>query len=1112
MAVERNQGQANYDEMVNRPISTRNTLADAENDYARDYSDLNTDYSAGSTAQKPKTGLASLEDQASAAQNELTESAATGDMATREREASFETSGFDAQQGRSSASGTASGTAGNSNLSRRLARDIILIVGGCGVLLTGFNAVSGPLQIVQASSLISDFATNIIDNQQSSRSMNTIGNVVHKAMGGNVRKSRMGLLGEHQADQAAKRLKENGVEFDDAGNMHIDSAKSKALASSDDLTPEKLSSTLGVKESKIHVSEGGEVTIDKGLSWREGRNALSSLDDPTAGKLTSWLQRRKLMKREGMTSWLHPLQKAENFASDKFGDFLSKFFKKINTKDGKNKDGDISEADKDDIEESSSGDEAGTEGGGSSTDGDDASSALHKSESDVKSELKSHDYDPIKNNGIRGKFKRISDSKIGQFASSKGVGLASMIANLLCTFHQFAANIGATKWVNIVAPAMKFAASVQGVGSQIKSGEDISLNNVSNSTRMMMYDDQLHYIGDDGKATDETFTSSFWDSKPVCAELGLTNCQGDESVPDALKTAASGLHITGIQSIDDSLTTFLDGGQLSSVLDAACFILPGLGDIFDIISDFGTLGAKTAIDAAVAVGSGFAVGFVMYEIQKYTTGSILNAARLLPAEWGSAVMYGGKFSAISQSLTMGSRKLTSAEAMELKLDNRRFLAWQNSKKSVLARLADPSDYNSAINQVARAVRINPARQDLITQLANVGKALTAAPTMLATASGQIFGGSAYAASNYDYGVNDWAWGSAELDSYVNTNQFDNADYVFSKLDAEAEAAKGIKTALNDAKNSQLGNLIDDARKGANGAIEAINGALNGICVDGWCLSDASPIQTIDGIKDLDEYSNPDKTPLHYYAKQCLAVKISDDDSHKVEAIDNSDGSAWNFRDNASDQTPVDAACQNLAGQGDVQKLRLYVMDYFNTVSSACYNGDADDQTSADACKEMHADKGSSNSDSGSSSGAAMGDLAQKAIQRAQAVIGSVYSPSGYRWTGSTAGSYFTCSGLVDYALGYGSQAHTPESYAAATGMSKSPDQLQPGDLTYYSYAGRYPGHVEIYIGNGQTIGAWPNGGVQVHGVLDAGPYLGGGTFTQPGELIDQPFSTPAGRL
>ena len=114
------------------------------------------------------------------------------------------------------------------------------------------------------------------------------------------------------------------------------------------------------------------------------------------------------------------------------------------------------------------------------------------------------------------------------------------------------------------------------------------------------------------------------------------------------------------------------------------------------------------------------------------------------------------------------------------------------------------------------------------------------------------------------------------------------------------------------------------------------------------------------------------------------------------------------------------------------------------------------------------------------------------VSAAYGIIGSSYSWSGYNWTGSTSSSYFTCSGVVDYALGRPPRASSPETLYAevGAGMVHSTGALNYGDLVFYASGGRYPGHVGIYIGGGQIIDAIP-GGVAIRDVNYMN-FIGGG--------------------
>ncbi len=135
--------------------------------------------------------------------------------------------------------------------------------------------------------------------------------------------------------------------------------------------------------------------------------------------------------------------------------------------------------------------------------------------------------------------------------------------------------------------------------------------------------------------------------------------------------------------------------------------------------------------------------------------------------------------------------------------------------------------------------------------------------------------------------------------------------------------------------------------------------------------------------------------------------------------------------------------------------------------------------------------GTSTTTSGTTSSTSYSDL----LSRAYSLLGSGYQWSGYNYTGDSSSSSFTCSGVVDYALGRSSQSSSPESLYEEVGSNLTTDvsSLQEGDLVFYSYGGREVGHVGIYAGNGQVIDSIPNGGVAVRDV-DYMDIVGGGSL------------------
>jgi cell wall-associated NlpC family hydrolase len=84
----------------------------------------------------------------------------------------------------------------------------------------------------------------------------------------------------------------------------------------------------------------------------------------------------------------------------------------------------------------------------------------------------------------------------------------------------------------------------------------------------------------------------------------------------------------------------------------------------------------------------------------------------------------------------------------------------------------------------------------------------------------------------------------------------------------------------------------------------------------------------------------------------------------------------------------------------------------------------------------------------------------------------------YVWGGSTPTGGFDCSGLMMYV--YRQLGVTLDHYAAwqfLEGTRVSPQDLQPGDLVFFEPKSDGPGHVGMYVGDGQMINAPHTGDV-----------------------------------
>ena len=86
----------------------------------------------------------------------------------------------------------------------------------------------------------------------------------------------------------------------------------------------------------------------------------------------------------------------------------------------------------------------------------------------------------------------------------------------------------------------------------------------------------------------------------------------------------------------------------------------------------------------------------------------------------------------------------------------------------------------------------------------------------------------------------------------------------------------------------------------------------------------------------------------------------------------------------------------------------------------------------------------------------------------------------YQWGGTSPTTGFDCSGLVQHVygdLGISLPRTSQEQVTVGTPVASLAD-AQPGDLVFFEPSASGPGHVGIYIGNGQMIDA-PHTGTDV---------------------------------
>ncbi|WP_165782794.1 C40 family peptidase [Bifidobacterium margollesii] len=232
---------------------------------------------------------------------------------------------------------------------------------------------------------------------------------------------------------------------------------------------------------------------------------------------------------------------------------------------------------------------------------------------------------------------------------------------------------------------------------------------------------------------------------------------------------------------------------------------------------------------------------------------------------------------------------------------------------------------------------------------------------------------------------------------------------------------------------------------------------------------------------------PQKTRSNTLLKESTSTSVKTDASYGgIESLNVPKTPSKAERDAAAaKQRAQELAEQNIAAASRSAERGAVSSDSSETTSDSSYAGSTDQSASSSSAES-----------SASVSSSTVTDSDNSFVGRAMSVIGSAYRSSGYVWTGSTSSSAFTCSGLVDYALGLPTNSNTPEGLYAKVGgagnLKHDTGSLSYGDLVFFNYAGRHPGHVGIYIGNGLMVDS-AGGGVAVRAVSTMS-FIGGGAL------------------
>ena len=693
--------------------------------------------------------------------------------------------------------------------------------------------LSGPAQWIQVANFIKDTVGWIHGAQTGARYLHNMRTLARweNAVSDSIQNSRLGIVSKRLSNTAIKRMEAQGMTFGNrwsgnAPSITIDTTKrygdlfnqdARGGTVSDALHEKRvntLSEKYGVDSSKVHLSSDGKLTVDfDSMSYREARKFINATNDVGKFSIMGQVQTRMALKKVGKISWLHPIRKLEAKVANKFADWLKGRLEKI-AKNG------FSSADEAAAAAAKKAENAASRAGKSADDiakaGEKAAEAARKSWTQAVKEAAEEISTKIIKLVVKEAGGKVSVAAVK--AAIPIVGWITLAIQAYCMIVAMDDGIGAEKYQNVVTVAQGDAAETLGIASQVMTGhgqdEDLSMEALGNYTKLKLYNDEIEEVSpttdptvateNNGYETVGKTSSSWWSAAPVQAGLGQQpSTTALNNVPAALNDVTnSGLSFGGskdLQTIWNTFSSTLEfaaGGLLGAAMkamglptpmDAVCWVFDQVDEIIGgalswILENTGLMALLTGLPFMDALAN------LMNNIMGWLRGTPLDIATATPQQFGSINMYGEVFASNEQMLAVGGTAMSSTDQAALELEQKQYLAEQQAQKPLLARLFDPTDYNSTIAQIGRAADINTSDQSIGTQLKNVGKIFASVPKLFSYAIGRI-GGSASAASPiaYNYNVPMIAFSQSEMEKITSEDSgydmIPNAQKVYSMIDS-----------------------------------------------------------------------------------------------------------------------------------------------------------------------------------------------------------------------------------------------------------------------------------------------------------------------------------------
>jgi len=336
--------------------------------------------------------------------------------------------------------------------------------------------------------------------------------------------------------------------------------------------------------------------------------------------------------------------------------------------------------------------------------------------------------------------------------ASKLTGAAGAVLAIVCIMQAINKNMDSLKQTQVITPLIKMGVESLAVGSQIKSGNNVNLDELSAMST------QLSGKDSSGKV------SSWSQSQSIQANLGNPNTG---VAPNSTLRSIGG---------NTNPFSFLDSNSIGGVINTACSgIVQYSLMAFTFFTDFTGIGF--IVNTVTTLVTSQLAGPVIDTVSHWMAGSAVDVAAV-GADYGNAIDYGTTLASNQQSLMAGGEQLTTAQVAANNQVVNSISQKEFSQQPVYAQLFNLSDSRSIISKMAD--NLSPSYK---ATFANMFSYVLGSGKNAISGVASLFSTKTLAASNtpYDYGFNIVGYSQQDAINPAVTDPYLNADYVVNNL-------------------------------------------------------------------------------------------------------------------------------------------------------------------------------------------------------------------------------------------------------------------------------------------------------------------------------------------